>query len=181
MAQRPWWENLSLEQLEQLPPDVVATLPPEVLSKFRNEFFLKNPTLTAKLSEERLGGTGQYQGTGFSQEARNLGFGPKVLGPGVISEGNLVQGGQSVPLPPAINTAISGGQLPLYRSQGNLPFFAPQTLANMTPSERESLGVLANRTGGRAEDFFERSKRLGAMQGGPTLPRYQASSGVNRF
>ena len=54
----------------------------------------------------------------------------------------------------------------VYRTLGGLPRFSPQTLANMTASERQVLGVLANRTGNRAEDYFEQSRRLGQMPSG---------------
>lgn len=99
--------------------------------------------------------------------------------PGYISNGNLIQGGQSTPLIPSIRNAISGAQMPNYQTLGNLPKFAPQTLANMLPSERENLGVLANRTGNRSEDFFDYSKRLG--QGMPSGGGGGSSVGARRF
>lgn len=73
--------------------------------------------------------------------------------------------GQS-PLPPGIARPIAGQRQEPYRTLGNLPRFAPQTLANMTSTERQALGVLANRTGNYEEDFFEQSRRLGEMPGG---------------
>ena len=66
-------------------------------------------------------------------------------------------------IPPGLLNPILGQEIPTYRSQGGVPFFAPQTLAKMTPSERQLLGTTVNRTGGRAEDFFERSNQLGRM------------------
>ena len=66
-------------------------------------------------------------------------------------------------IPPGLLNPILGQEIPTYRSQGGVPFFAPQTLAKMTPSERQLLGTTVNRTGGRGEDFFEKSNQLGRM------------------
>lgn len=72
------------------------------------------------------------------------------------------------PLPPGIGEAIRGGRPSPYRTLGNLPRFSAQTLANMTSTEREALGTLANRTGNYDKDFFEKSQQLSAMPTGPS-------------
>lgn len=93
--------------------------------------------------------------------------GQNPYGPGPFQERpdfNTLRGQvqqQGMDIPPGVLNPIIGQEIPTYRSQGGLPFFAPQTLAKMTPSERQLLATTVNRTGGRAEDFFERSQRLG--------------------
>lgn len=67
-GQRPWWENYSLQRLERFPDEELATLPPEILAKFRNEFLLSRPALMAMLSPERIRGEGQWGGTGFAED-----------------------------------------------------------------------------------------------------------------
>lgn len=96
-----------------------------------------------------------------------IGAGQNPYGPGPFEERpdfntlrSQVQA-QGAEIAPGVLNPIIGQEIPTYRSQGGVPFFAPQTLAKMTPSERQLLAVTVNRTGGRAEDFFERSQRLG--------------------
>lgn len=74
--------------------------------------------------------------------------------------------GRGMDVPPGVLNPIIGQDIPTYQSQGGIPLFAPQTLGRMTPSERELLGVTVNRTGGRSEDFFSRSRQLSRGFGG---------------
>ena len=86
---------------------------------------------------------------------------------------SLREGEKEAPLSPGLAAPITGQPFPLYRSQGNVPFFSSQALERMTPGERTVLGTTVNRAGGRAEDYWEQRRKLfSAPQGGGT--RYRA-------
>lgn len=134
-------------------------------------------TALPDLSGGKTGGAFNTQSTGqnFSTQGATanpfytgpIGATQNPYGPGPFEERpdfNALRGQvqkQGMDIPPGVLNPIIGKEIPTYQSQGGMPFFAPQTLAKMTRSERQLLATTINRTGGRAEDFFERSQQLG--------------------
>lgn len=175
---RPWWMNHSNEALMQMVrqnPSLRSSLPASVIMGFPNEFFLQNSSFQDMLDPGRRAtfGTGALPpAAGSSGPAAPPGVPTRDAEAGWIQHNpggapTLMQPGQGAsPLTPRVSQAIQGQPLAPLRTLGNLPFFSAQSLANMPASERESLGVLANKTGNRAEDFFEWSRRLSAQAGG---------------
>lgn len=115
-SDRPWYENYSLERLERFPDEELVKLPPEILSKFRNEFLLKRPALLAMLSPERIRGEGQFKGTGFADEVIST-FGkgapappqPKVQPPTSTGTHGQDFSGLTPPTPAAVQPPQNAG------------------------------------------------------------------------
>ena len=166
---RPWYMNFddaTLQAMIKTRPDLAPTIPPPVMLKWSNDFFLANPQFQSILPAERRAtfGTGALSGAPVVQPpgggSASAGDKTGVVTRGGPSGAGLTEGGVTTPLPPGLAAPITGAKMPTYRNQGNLPTFSSQSLARMTPGERELLGTTVNRTGGRAEDYFDNQRKM---------------------
>ena len=164
-GERPWWMNYDLGELGALPPQMLAQLPPEVLSAFSNEVYTNNPSLLERLSPADIqargfapgflqglqgGAPGTYAPGNFIPTLEQAGNAGLVVGPNAAATAQYGPGGWQPGLSPYRNRFMGGVHPP-----------SQWTLNGMTGTDREALGGLMGLTGNEFawQDYLGRMQR----------------------
>lgn len=175
---RPFYMKYDQDALMELirgNPAYKDLIPKEIRLQFPNEYFLEHPEEQGLLDEQRRRTFGTRAlkspepftpGTAPGQDTRSAAAGDKTgfLTPGGPSGIGLhepdVLGSPTTPILPGVAAPILGQKQPTFKTSGGVPMFSSQSLARMTPGERQATSSLINRAGGRAEDFWEQQRKL---------------------